>query len=177
MRVFAVDPDSAGGWALVTSSGPKPVVLRSGLAGAPTAAEMIALVRECSLLDAVVIEQVPFMRRTGIDTLLRLGYRWETCASLVAGEDRVHRMAAVSWRKAVGMPTKGSKSGPSKAAKALRQMVRDAANTQTLNIDPRKAALRDAKEELYEDSESDAVCMAVTFIAKHGGLEAKEEEL
>ncbi len=174
MRVFAVDPDEAGGWALVSSVGVKPVVLHSGLAGAPTAAEMVALIRDCGHLDAVVIEQVPFMRRTGIDTLLRLAYRWETCASLVAGEDRVHRMAAVSWRKAVGMPTKGSKSGPSKAAKALRKMVRDAANTQTLNIDPRKADLREAKEDLYEDSESDAVCMALTWIMKSGGANEKE---
>lgn len=175
MRVLAVDPDGAGGWALVSSVGQKPVVLRSGLAGAPTATEMVALVRECGPLDAVVIEEVPFLQRTGIKTLLRLAFKWETCASLVAGEDGVHRMSASTWRSTVGMPTKGSKSGSSKAAKELRKMVRAAANRLTLNVDPAKVSMREAREELYQDSEADAVCMALTWIYKNGGANEEEE--
>lgn len=176
MRVFAVDPDRVGGWALVSSVGPKPVVLHSGVLEDATVSQKFALLMDFAKGAHVVIEYVfPGIMR-GNDTLMRTGYEWEALAKLVVGEKNVSRMQAISWRKSVGLPTKGKKSGSSKAANDLRVAVRLAAMALTENVAANKAELRQIKgAELYQDSESDAVCIAVAYFAKQEKQDAVEE--
>jgi hypothetical protein len=172
MKILAVDPDSAGGWALVScdSVGALKIVSRSaveGLAGcfaeSPSSRAIYALIRDLGHIDVLVVEYVSLNRGTSVEVLRKLhemAQRWVVVGELLVGD--VARIQPQAWRNAVGLPARGRKTG------ALKKAIRDIAARMTINIDPKKAALREKGLNPYQDSESDAVCMAVAYFLGQG---------
>jgi len=181
MKILAVDPDRKGGFAIVsTLPGQKPVVLRSGLTGTKTRDDkgrwcyepctpnvMFAIIKK-ERPDALVVEGVFTSFNKGNQLLMKLGFSWEVIGDMILGDHKVHRMNARHWRKIVGVPTTGSKSGTSKAAKKIQEMIALAAENLVDCIDPRKKHLREEGVCQFEDSEADAICMAVAFARERG---------
>lgn len=188
MKILAIDPDTKGGFAVVSVlQGQKPVVHRSGLTGTKTRDDngrwyyepclpnvMFAMVKE-ERPDALVIEGVFTSFNKGNQLLMKLGFGWETIGEMILLPSQIHRINARHWRKLVGLPTTGSKSGASRAAKKIQEMIALAAENLVDCIDPKKKHLREECVCQFEDSEADAVCMAVAFAMERGYQWARKE--
>jgi len=181
MRILAVDPDHVGGWAVVSvvAGGAKPVVHRSGVLGrqkgtfedSPTAREIYDLISGLGHLDAVVVEYVSENKKTSPEVLRQLhemALRWVVVGELIVGD--VVRIQPQRWRSRTGVYHLGRKDAK------IKKAIRDAAHVLTESIDPKKAALREKGLNPYQDSESDAVCMAVAyFLGQDKFLEQETE--